>query len=246
LTEFIGYLSDPEFARHEPYCIFIQSFDKVIGFVAIARGISVQLVLAYRERISMAKASIQLPNGTVVTIDGTTEEVASLLATYGQAPPPDKPGATKTKTPGARRNRARRNANGNAESAKKVSAGLTSLQLTEVVNAVKSCTEADAIEKKILDKTSQVDRTLLPLYAVHEFLESKYALSSGEISKITTQLGIPISIANASTTLSGTASRYVMSDSVRQKGVASRYKLSRRGQQYLKAVITGQSHEVKE
>jgi hypothetical protein len=191
----------------------------------------------------MAKASIQLPNGTLVTIDGTPEEVANLLATYGQGPAPapiNKPKPAKGKT------KARRTPKGQPNADNNVSGGLNSSQLTEIVNAVKNCTEADAIEKKILDKTSQVDRTLLPLYAVHEFLENKYALSSGEIGKITTQLGIPISQANASRTLSGTASRYVMSDSVRKRGFASRYKLSRRGQQYLKAVITGQSNEVKD
>jgi hypothetical protein len=201
------------------------------------------------ESKSMAKATIQLPNGTTVNIDGTPEEVAHLLGIYGHAqatPPGTKSKRTRSKAPVTRRSKGRRTPSSQPKADGNGGTGLNSAQLTEIVNAVKNCNEADAIEKKILDKTSQVDRTLLPLYSVHEFLDTKHALTSGEISKITTQLGIPISQANASRTLSSTASRYVMSDSVRKKGTASRYTLSRRGQQYLKAVITGQSNEDKE
>ncbi|MDZ7749602.1 MAG: hypothetical protein U5K43_13035 [Halofilum sp. (in: g-proteobacteria)] len=35
---------------------------------------------------------------------------------------------------------------------------------------MESYNEAERIETKILDKASQVDRTLLPLYIVHEYL----------------------------------------------------------------------------
>lgn len=197
----------------------------------------------------MAKASIALPNGTAINIDGTPEEIAILLALYGQDqvhPTGGKGGATGAKTPKIRRARSRKSSNDLGHVASTGRSELSSAQLTEIVNAVKSCAEAESIEKNILDKISQVNRTLLPLYTVHEYLDKKHGLTSGDISKITTQLGIPISQANASRTLSGTASRYVMSDSVRKKGTASRYTLSRRGQQYLKAVIAGRSHEVKE
>jgi len=196
----------------------------------------------------MTKASISLPNGTKVEIDGTPEEVAQLLSLYGQngSPPsprhPDAPSLRKKKPRKPRRTPA---ATGGGP-AKADPSGLTSADLAQVVNTVKSCDEAEAIEKRILDKTSQVDRTLLPLYVVHDYMSNKFALTSGDINKITTQLGIPISTANASTTLSGTASRYVMADSVRRAGVPVRYKISRRGQQYLKSVITGQTREDKE
>jgi hypothetical protein len=111
------------------------------------------------------------------------------------------------------------------------------------VNLTKTCDEAESIEAQILDRTSQVDRTLLPLYVVHEHLGNKFGLSSGDVSKITTDLGVPISTANASGTLSGTAAKYVMGDKVRKRGQAVRYKLSRRGVQYMKAVIAGKSDE---
>ncbi|MDY6948270.1 MAG: hypothetical protein SXG53_21390 [Pseudomonadota bacterium] len=193
----------------------------------------------------MAKASILLPNGTKVDIDGSAEEVASLLRLYGEGGKEELPGAKtqvlKVKRP--RRNSARR---GEAKAAGAAKAGVPSTDptlLAQIANIVKTCEEAEAIEEKILDKTSQVDRTLLPLYIVHDYFKNEHGLTSGDINKITTQLGIPISTANASNTLSGTASRYVMADSVRKQGVPVRYKLTRRGQKYVKAVITGQASE---
>jgi hypothetical protein len=118
--------------------------------------------------------------------------------------------------------------------------------LADIVREVKDCDEAEQIEKNVLDKTSQVNRTLLPLYIVHDCMENKHALTSGDVSKVTAQLGVRISTANASNTLSTTASRYVMADTMRKPGVPVRYKLSRRGQQYMKAVVTGQASEDKD
>jgi hypothetical protein len=174
----------------------------------------------------MAKALLTLPNGTVVQIDGTPEEVQQLLEFYG-GPPPKKRGraAPRTKSP--------------QEKAPKKEASPETVDYAEIVNLVKDCDEAQAIEEHILDRSSQVDRTLLPLYIVYEYLENKFGLTSGEVSKVTTDLGIPISQPNASRTLAGTASRYVIGDKVKKKGQTVRYKLSRRGVKYLKAVLEG-------
>lgn len=181
----------------------------------------------------MPKAQLTLPNGTIVEIEGSTEEVKDLLAYYGGAsgrssPPPRKKVA-KTST----REKAAEKEVGESET----------LDLTDIVNQVKSCDEAEEIEERILDKSSQVDRTLLPLYIVHEYFDNKHALSSGDVSKVTTQLSVPVAQANASRTLSGTASKYVIGDSPRKKGSTVRYKLNRRGVKYLKSVITGDSGE---
>ena len=84
-----------------------------------------------------------------------------------------------------------------------------------------------------------MNRILLPLYIVHEYYGNSIGLTSGDVSKITTDLGVPVQTPNASRTLSGTASRYVIGDSVRKKGQPVRYKLSRRGVQFIKEVISG-------
>jgi len=193
----------------------------------------------------MARASILLPNGTKVDIDGTPDEVAALLALYGQAGGSHGgEGAAATKPRSARKPAKRKRVTSSTGAAAASQAATTDpALLTSIVNHVKNGDEAASIEQNVLDKTSQVDRTLLPLYIVHDYLENKFGLTSGDVSKVTTQLGIPISQPNASKTLSGTASRYVMADTVRKKGVPVRYKLTRRGQQYMKAVVTGKGSE---
>lgn len=171
----------------------------------------------------MTKASLKLPNGTEVQIEGSPEEVHQLLSFYAGDAAKPKPKSSKKPE---------------QEAEKVVS---DELDLSDVVNLVKECDEAEKIESQILDRSSQVDRTLLPMYIVHEYLDNNFGLTSGEISKITGDLGIPLSQPNASTTLSGTASRYVKGDKVKKKGQVVRYKLIRRGVQYMKGVIEGDS-----
>ena len=176
----------------------------------------------------MARASITLPNGTVVTIEGTPEEVQQLLKHYGDTGGKQAPVKSARKA-GSPRKPAR------AASVQEKSP----VDLAAIVNLVKTCDEA--IESTILDRSSQVNRTLLPLYVVHEYMNAHVGLSSGDVSRVTRDLGVPITQPNASRTLSTTASKYVMGDGVRKKGSIVRYKLSRRGLQYLKAVIGGSS-----
>jgi hypothetical protein len=175
----------------------------------------------------MSKASIKLANGTSVQIEGTPEEVAKLLALYGggKSVAPDQTSLGRTRTIPK------------VKSPQATAGALAATDLSQIINLIKTCDEAEAIESKILDKVSQVNRILLPLYVAHEYLDNTPSLTSGEVSQITTDLGIPVSQPNASRTLSGTASRYVIGDKVRKKGQAVRYKLSRRGLQYLKGVL---------
>jgi len=182
----------------------------------------------------MAKASLKLPNGTDVQIEGTTEEVSALLAFYGGVAPGKSP-----ETPSAAPKPRRPKKTTTSESKQADGAP----DIAKIVAHVKECDDAGAIEEKILDRSSQVDRTLLPLYIVHEHLNNSFGLSSGDISAVTTELSVPVSTANASRTLSGTASRYVIGDSVRRRGQAVRYKLSRRGLKYMESVISGTPNE---
>ncbi len=179
----------------------------------------------------MAKASFTLPDGTTVTIDGTPQEVHELLAFYAK-------GKAKTHSGSATTTAKARSVPAPAERVA-TDADESSVNLADVVNLLKNCEEAEVIEKQILDKPSQVNRTLLPMYIVHEHMENRFGLTSGEISKITAQLGAPISTANASATLAGAATRYVVGDRVRKTGESVRYKLSRRGVQYVKSILHG-------
>ena len=79
------------------------------------------------------------------------------------------------------------------------------VDLAEIVTVVKNCEEAESIEKRILDRVSLVNRVLLPLYIVHEHMGNKFGLKTSEISKITTDLGIPVRNIEYSHAYSGSA-----------------------------------------
>jgi len=177
----------------------------------------------------MAKATIKLQSGAIVTLEGTPEEVHRLLLLHSGG----------TSTPSSTEQRSKKKTT--QDSHKSVESSDETPDLNEITNFVKNCEEAEAIEKNVLDRTSQVDRTLLPLYIVHAYKGNRFGLTSGEISRVTSELGVRVTQPNASTTLSTTASRYVMGDKVRKPGQPVRYRLSRRGVQYLKSVITGHS-----
>lgn len=180
----------------------------------------------------MAKASIELPNGTSVVIEGTPEEVRKLLKFYGGSLPEHKTTRKeKLKRTGQR-------ASDRTQSRER-DVNKDQPDLAEIINLIRNSDDAEKIEANILDRTSQVNRVLLPLYIVHEHMDNAFGLTSGDVSKIAINLGIPVQAPNVSNTLSGTASRYVMPDKVRKRGQPVRYKISRRGVKYLASVIRG-------
>lgn len=164
----------------------------------------------------MARASLILPDGTKVDIDGSPEEIKKILGTH----------TTVEQVKPEKR-------------LEKKESGSKIINLTDIVNSIKSCKEADLIGKNILDRISQVDRVLLPLYTTHVYYPGNHGLTSGEISKILSQLGIGIHAPNISNTLSSSASKYVLGDKIRRQGQPVRYRISRKGVDYLNSVING-------
>jgi hypothetical protein len=108
-----------------------------------------------------------------------------------------------------------------------------------IVNHAKSCDEAESIETCILDQADQLARVLLPMYIMYEHMNNEHGLTSGQISKVTVQLGVPVKLPNVSKILSGSATKYLIGDAVRRNGQAVKYKLSRRGHAYVKEILTG-------
>jgi len=172
----------------------------------------------------MAKATIRRRDGAIVTLEGSPEELKRLLTLD------EHPSEQLTAQPRAK---------GKKDAARTIPNEKDAPDLTTIVNLIKTCKEAAAIEKNILDRTSQVDRTLLPLYINHVYMNDKYRLTTGDISKILSDLNIRITQPNASTTFKGVASKYILGDSRRIRGVPGHYKLSHRGAAYLKEVISG-------
>lgn len=186
----------------------------------------------------MPKASIKLSDGTSIVIEGSPEEVAKLLALYGGAA-----SSTGASSGPSIKEPKRKQADPKKKVAapKKAESG-DSPDLPAIIKQIKNCDLAESIETKVLDKIGQVNRILLPLFIVHEYMGNAYGLTSGEVSQITTDLGIPVQTPNASGTLSGSASKYVIGDKVRKRGQAVRYRISRRGVQYFKRVLGGESN----
>jgi hypothetical protein len=179
----------------------------------------------------MAKATLELLDGTIVTIEGTVQEVDKLLQIY------NKPGKGEQKS---------KDSSTNTKTEKKVQSTTLSkdtFNLMDIVNKIKECDEAEAIEKQILDRTSEVNRVLLPLYVIHEHFKNSKGLTTTEIDKVTTELGIRVSRQNALRAVKFSGSRYVIGDKPRKRGTPSRYKLNRRGLIYMKSVITSSSNE---
>lgn len=174
----------------------------------------------------MAKATIRRRDGAIVTLEGSPEELKRLLTLD------EHPGEQFTGQPSAKVKK-------DAERTIPKDEEKDAPDLTAIVNLIKTCKEAAAIEKNILDRTSQVDRTLLPLYINHVYMNDKYRLTTGDISKILSDLNIRITQPNASTTFKGVASKYILGDTRRIRGVPGHYKLSHRGAAYLKEVISG-------
>lgn len=175
----------------------------------------------------MPKASLTLANGTLVTIEGTASEIHELLSFYGSATA--KAAHSQAHKPALR-------AHPKPASSDPAEA---EADLMAIVNHAKSCDEAESIERRILDQTDQLPRVLLPMYIVYEKMDNAHGLTSGQISKVTVQLGVPVKLSNVSTTLSGAATKYVIGDTVRKLGQTVRYKLSRRGHAYMKEIIIG-------
>ncbi len=176
----------------------------------------------------MTKAKFTLPNGTIINIDGTVTDIQKLVEFCGVSSSKSKMSDTKSKGQYQKQS-------SNVPHQKN--------HIIQIVNLIKECEESEDIEQNVLDKASEVNRVLLPLYIVHEYMENSIALQSGEISKITKELGVLVSQPNVSSALSDTASRYVIGDRPRKARQAVKYKLNRRGLKYMKEIIKDKRKE---
>lgn len=177
----------------------------------------------------MAEAKIELKDGTIITVSGSAEEVARIAILYGSAPQSD-PGSkrdSRPKTPPKSRS------DGDS---------LQEVNLPAIANTIKDCDESEQLEDFVLDKQDNTRRILMCLYINEKYLNSKPALTTGEISKILSQLGIPVSTPVISVAISRNAQSYVMQDSIRKKGAIVRYSINRKGKKYFEEVLEGKNN----
>jgi len=181
----------------------------------------------------MAKATMTLPDGTKVIVEGSPDEIKKIVNLYREqeeSPQKEKVSPLKLKPKKTKR-----------ETSDKTSE--SKMDVAELVNLTKNSDEIEKIELNILDRNSVVDRILLPLYIVHQYGSPEHSLTSGDIKKYLSQFSINIAQPNIANYLSSSASKYVIADTVRQKGRPVKYKISRRGLTYIKSVIKGDGNE---
>ena len=173
----------------------------------------------------MAQSLIKLPNGTEISVKGTPEEVAKILSLYSGKPTDN---AGQSHPAPVQKHRAHKPA------PEEIGDGD---QILGIVNTIKECDESEAIEKNILDRSSQIDRILLPLYISSKYFDNKIALTTGEVSKVLFELGVPVSQPNVAHAIAGSAKGYVAGDRIRKKGQSTKYRITRKGLAYLSGVI---------
>ena len=100
------------------------------------------------------------------------------------------------------------------------------------------------IEHKVLDDSDVVNRILMCLYINDKYFGSLPPMTTGDISKLLKQLGVPVSTANVSSAILRKASSYVMYDGVWTKGAVIRYSINRRGLQYFEGFLNGSEKSV--
>lgn len=179
----------------------------------------------------MVNAKFELPDGTVITVDGSVSEVESLLLKVTTAQYPTDTGAKKPK----------KSSKPKTKKTTATSEGVESETVDHkaIANKIHDCEETEIISSKILDSKNVLNRVLLPLYFVHKYFDPNWVLSSGDVEIITDDLGVKVAITSASTMLSGGAKKYVSGDAVRkQGGKGVRYKLNRPGIQYMTNLLS--------
>lgn len=179
----------------------------------------------------MTKANFTLPNGTTIEIDGSLEEIQKLADHVGRqtSGPPLQP-AARSPAPSQTPRAAAEGLEGDEEP-----------DIAHIASIIKDCNEAEQIAVRVLDQNDMLNKVLMCLWAVYRYVNPNMGLTSGNVEKITDQLGVRISTANASKTLSGRANPFVSGDSVRKKGSPVRYRINRRGMQVFEALLAGQN-----
>jgi hypothetical protein len=169
----------------------------------------------------MASARLTLRDGTIVTIKGSTEEIKAILMLH-------QPGD------GQRVHSARHR----SHLQKKAKTAIERDSHIKIIEEqVKECNDFDVISSNILDARARLPKILLPLYIVERYLDEKNLLTSGEISCILRELGVRIDQPDVSKLLATDGSKYVVGDKTREKGSPVRYKILRRGVEYIEGLL---------
>lgn len=106
-----------------------------------------------------------------------------------------------------------------------------------IANSITNCKEAELIQAKVLDTRNLEAKILLCFFISHKYFSNAW-LTSGNIERITSELGVKVGSANASTKLKSLRA-FLESGKVRKNGLPTPYRLNRSGQKRFEEILHG-------
>lgn len=107
-----------------------------------------------------------------------------------------------------------------------------------IVNKVSDCDENEEIQSKVIDQKSMGAKILLCFYISYKYFENSW-LTTGNIEKVTSGLGIKIAVGNVSNKITGELRQYLESGAVRKRGQPTPYRLNRKGFKRFEGILHG-------
>lgn len=104
-----------------------------------------------------------------------------------------------------------------------------------IINKVGNCSESESIQTKVLDLKNVGPKVLLSFYIAYKYFDKAW-LTSGDVERVTSELGIKITTGNASNKIKEMRA-YLESGAVRRKGAPTPYRLNRNGANYFEGII---------
>lgn len=105
-----------------------------------------------------------------------------------------------------------------------------------IINKVGDCEESANIQSQILEQKGLESKILLCFYISCKYFENAW-LTSGNIEKITSGLGIKISMGNVSNKIKKEVRPYLESGSVRKNGLPTPCRINRKGIKRLEEIL---------
>jgi hypothetical protein len=106
-----------------------------------------------------------------------------------------------------------------------------------IANKTTDCDESADIQAKVLDGRSVDAKVLMCFYISHKYFGNAW-LTSGDVQRITTELGVKIAVGNASNTMKKLRT-YLETGKVRKKGSPTPCRLNRSGIKRFEEILNG-------
>jgi hypothetical protein len=110
--------------------------------------------------------------------------------------------------------------------------------LAQIIASVNDADNYDHIARCVLDRADRTARILMCYYFAHQH-QTDPAMTTTDVERITSQLGVKIAQPNVAKVIRQGAGTYLTADRVRRRGQAVRYKINRRGIAAFEEIVAG-------